>query len=117
MSKELIIVFLFLFVMRNATSLRTQRFVSMVVDPDQHVKLLPDVIFATGKVEQGYGRGSKKLGFPTANLPQFDDCIRKENLLPGVYFGWGRLERDPDMIVSFVANFGKSPTFAGQVCQ
>jgi len=33
----------------------------------------------------------------------------------GVYFGWAKIESD-SMIYPTIANIGKSPTFAGQVC-
>ncbi|KAJ6610497.1 riboflavin kinase [Mycena sp. CBHHK59/15] len=49
-----------------------------------------------GKVIKGFGRGSKELGIPTANLPV------DENLTPwivdiksGVYFGWASLRLPP----------------------
>ena len=76
--------------------------------------LLDELLFVRGTVERGYGRGSKKLGFPTANLPQFDESIAQYNLPRGVYFGWAKLEDEPE-IAHFVANIGRSPTFAGQV--
>ncbi|CAM9425167.1 unnamed protein product, partial [Choristocarpus tenellus] len=74
------------------------------------------------QVSQGYGRGSKKLGVPTANLPesQFADNLR--SLPTGVYFGWvmleGAMEESGDGAGrgpwKCVANVGYSPTFAGQ---
>ena len=32
-------------------------------------KMLSKILLLQGKVTTGYGRGSKKLGVPTANLP------------------------------------------------
>lgn len=61
----------------------------------------------------GYGRGSKKLGIPTANLPHFDENI-KQSLLGGVYFGWGYLPTEGEML-GCVVNIGKAPTFVNQV--
>jgi riboflavin kinase len=72
-------------------------------------------LFAEGNIKQGYGRGSKKLGFPTANLPQFHHQIEHDKLKLGVYFGWSKIRNDEN-IYGFVANIGKSPTFVGQVC-
>ena len=40
---------------------------------------------------QGYGRGSKRLGVPTANLPHFNDLILEHGLQSKVFFGWGVL--------------------------
>jgi len=47
-----------------------------------------------GPVVKGFGRGSKELGIPTANL----DVTLLENSLqdvpPGVYFGYSRIGKD-----------------------
>jgi riboflavin kinase len=49
-----------------------------------------------GKVIHGFGRGSKELGIPTANLP-VDDTLTPwiANIEPGVYFGWASLRLPP----------------------
>ncbi|KAJ6515012.1 riboflavin kinase [Mycena vitilis] len=47
-----------------------------------------------GKVISGYGRGSKELGIPTANLP-VDDTPWIAEIKPGVYFGWASLRLPP----------------------
>lgn len=67
-----------------------------------------------GSVAQGYGRGGKKLGVPTANLPAslFQNAL--EEVSTGVYFGWTALENQPDHIFKAVVNVGYSPTFEGQ---
>lgn len=62
----------------------------------------------------GYGRGSKKLGVPTANLPHFNKEIMESALVNGVYFGWGYLPGERE-VLGCVANIGKSPTFVDQV--
>ena len=39
-----------------------------------------------GKVGDGYKRGSKQLGVPTANIEMTEENIKKTNdLVPGVY--------------------------------
>ncbi|KAF5329281.1 hypothetical protein D9619_009439 [Psilocybe cf. subviscida] len=45
-----------------------------------------------GKVIKGFGRGSKELGIPTANLP-VDESLTPwiTTITSGVYFGWGSL--------------------------
>ncbi|CAM9829915.1 unnamed protein product, partial [Heterosigma akashiwo] len=51
-------------------------------------RALDTVLGVEGEVSQGYGRGGKKLGVPTANLPE---SLFSENLSAvrtGVYFGW-----------------------------
>jgi riboflavin kinase len=67
-----------------------------------------------GCVDQGYGRGGKKLGVPTANLPAslFQDAL--EDVATGVYFGWTALESEPGKIFKAVVNVGYSPTFEGK---
>jgi FAD synthase len=71
-------------------------------------------LFNVGPVMNGYGRGSKKLGVPTANLPHFDKEIRESALSHGVYFGWGYLPNERE-ISGCVVNIGRSPTFVDQV--
>lgn len=85
-------------------------------------KALPQVHRYRGSVDQGYGRGGKKLGVPTANLPAslFQNAL--EDVAPGVYFGWAALEhedtdKDNDndgAVHKAVVNVGYSPTFEGQ---
>lgn len=87
------------------------------------VKLLPNVLRYRGSVDEGYGRGGKKLGVPTANLPSslFQNAL--EDITTGVYFGWAALERSSDdqddnkgslSIYKAVVNVGYSPTFEGK---
>ena len=65
----------------------------------------------SGPVANGFGRGSRKLGIPTANLP----CsLFQEELaeLPcGVYVGWAGVRGG---VHKCVCNVGFSPTFAGE---
>ena len=45
-----------------------------------------------GKVIRGYGRGSKQLGIPTANLPVDDNLTPWiSDIESGAYFGWASL--------------------------
>ena len=57
-------------------------------------RALRDVVRLRGMVDQGFGRGGKKLGFPTANLPSSLFANALENVPTGVYFGWAVIE-DP----------------------
>ena len=64
-----------------------------------------------GPVAQGFGRGSRKLGIPTANLPcsLFQEALAE---LPcGVYVGWTGIR---GAVHKCVCNIGFSPTFAGE---
>ena len=78
-----------------------------------------------GVVETGYGRGGKKLGFPTANLGPatfFDHALT--NISTGVYFGYAMIEQSfhenenistgaTSSMYNAVVNIGYSPTFVG----
>jgi riboflavin kinase len=84
-------------------------------------KGLPQIHRYRGVVDQGYGRGGKKLGVPTANLPAslFQNAL--EDVATGVYFGWTALETNNDQpditnsgVYKAVVNVGYSPTFEGQ---
>ncbi len=60
-----------------------------------------------GKVISGFGRGSKELGIPTANLP-VDATVTPwiEDIKSGVYFGWASLrlaESHPNYVASEAA--------------
>jgi riboflavin kinase len=76
-----------------------------------------------GPVAAGYGRGSKKLGFPTANLPYFDGEIVSHELSTGVYGGYCTVGYqdgtdktiNSSQIYKCVTNIGLSPTFVGKV--
>ncbi|KAK3402057.1 hypothetical protein B0T20DRAFT_345908 [Sordaria brevicollis] len=45
-----------------------------------------------GKVISGFGRGSKELGIPTANLPVDDENTWIKNIDSGIYMGWASLK-------------------------
>lgn len=70
-----------------------------------------------GRVVAGFGRGSKQLGVPTANLSPEDVAEELTDLPPGVYFGWARLEApsgsppEDFKVHKMVMNVGKRPTF------
>jgi riboflavin kinase/FMN adenylyltransferase len=61
----------------------------------------------SGKVISGHGRGSKQLGFPTANLKPEGDLFPK----PGIYATWAYYEGKK---YTGVANLGWNPTFHDQ---
>jgi riboflavin kinase len=92
---------------------------------------LPQIMRLRGQVDSGYGRGGKKLGFPTANLPSRLFRGALQDVPCGVYFGWVVLEQQDDAALldeennykkkkgrnmphKAVVNVGYSPTFEGQ---
>ncbi len=70
-----------------------------------------------GQVATGYGRGGKKLGVPTANLPASLFQSALEDVSTGVYFGWAVIESEKQGMngpLKAVVNVGYSPTFEGK---
>jgi riboflavin kinase/FMN adenylyltransferase len=70
-------------------------------------KLLGRPYALNGKVIHGHGRGSRKLGFPTANLKPTGQLFPK----PGIYAVWAIHEGRK---YAGVANLGWNPTFQDQ---
>ncbi|KAK2587950.1 hypothetical protein KPH14_004036 [Odynerus spinipes] len=67
--------------------------------------------FISGLVVRGFGRGSKALGIPTANLADdVVDTLPKE-FNTGIYYGWVALERN---IYKMVASIGWNPFFKNE---
>lgn len=86
-------------------------------------KALSKILNFRGTVATGYGRGGKKLGFPTANLPSSLFTEALADVRAGVYFGWAVIESPEDGSDSgvgcniphkAVVNVGYSPTFEGK---
>ncbi|GAX28015.1 riboflavin kinase [Fistulifera solaris] len=73
---------------------------------------LPQLMRFRGPVASGYGRGGKKLGFPTANLEPAVFRKALETVSTGVYFGWAVIE-GRNACHKAVVNVGISPTFEG----
>ncbi|GAA5868511.1 hypothetical protein JCM1840_007024 [Sporobolomyces johnsonii] len=55
----------------------------------------PYPVYLDGWVTRGFGRGSKDLGCPTANLPDSSIAPYAHTLTTGVYFGFARV-LDPE---------------------
>lgn len=61
-----------------------------------------------GKVAQGFGRGGKLLGCPTANLDDADVGDALDTFGTGVYFGWARLHGE---VYKMATSIGWNPFF------
>ncbi|KAJ1472413.1 hypothetical protein T484DRAFT_1638670 [Baffinella frigidus] len=77
---------------------------------------MEEVLYMRGEVATGYGRGGKKLGVPTANLPEslFAESLRDAYcmVLGGGGFLWARYPCTPmDVLIVLT---GYSPTFVGE---
>ncbi|GAB1315776.1 riboflavin kinase [Madurella fahalii] len=67
----------------------------IIVGPDSG-PVPPYPLRMSGLVISGFGRGSKELGIPTANLPVDDTVTPWISTIPsGVYFGWASLRLPP----------------------
>jgi len=57
----------------------------------QEVPATPYPVKMKGEVIKGFGRGSKELGIPTANLPEtsFEEICKC--MEPGIYYGWAQV--------------------------
>lgn len=75
---------------------------------------LRDAVTLAAPVVTGFGRGSRQMGVPTANLDP--DALERElaGMHRGVYFGFARLPGDPKHAAwcKCVVNVGQRPTFA-----
>ncbi|EPR43905.1 riboflavin biosynthesis protein RibF [Desulfovibrio sp. X2] len=60
-----------------------------------------------GEVIHGAGRGSRLLGFPTANLRPIDELLPKR----GIYAVWAEILGSDEAPFAAVANVGHNPTF------
>ena len=91
-------------------------------DVDYPWESINPILRLRGPVATGYGRGGKKLGVPTANLPASLFQSALENVDTGVYFGWAVIEQSSEAAqkqgrngpIKAVVNVGYSPTFEGK---
>lgn len=75
------------------------------------IEFLKTPIAVRGIVQRGFGRGSRDLGTPTANLPGtlMDGVEQAER--DGVYLGWGCVPSLGGQVVKMVANLGRNITY------
>ncbi|ORZ34338.1 hypothetical protein BCR44DRAFT_126810 [Catenaria anguillulae PL171] len=93
------------------------------VDPTTSRPLLVDAptpkapypIFAKGPVEQGFQRGSKELGIPTANLPQAgaDHICEAAGSRSGIYYGWASVGAETT-VYPMVMSVGWNPYYKNE---
>lgn len=70
-------------------------------------KMLP--LRVISKVIRGFGRGSKDLGIPTANLDPKEFPL--DDLPCGIYWGWCRI--GDDQVYKTACSLGYNPTYGG----
>uniref|UniRef100_A0A7S0ZH10 riboflavin kinase n=1 Tax=Timspurckia oligopyrenoides TaxID=708627 RepID=A0A7S0ZH10_9RHOD len=88
-----------------------------LLSSESTAKLIPNGIQVEGVVTTGFGRGSKTLGVPTANLDHERSEITSlisSSFGHGVYCGWARViidENSDALWYPSVINYGMNPTF------
>ncbi|KAF9543039.1 riboflavin kinase [Mortierella hygrophila] len=71
---------------RTSTSASTRAKIAGGPTPES-----PYPIKMNGTVIKGFGRGSKDLGIPTANLPEEAIAAQEDKLVTGIYYGWAQV--------------------------
>ncbi|KAJ1978664.1 riboflavin kinase [Dimargaris verticillata] len=73
----------------------------------------PFPVHLKGLVKHGFGRGSKDLGIPTANLPEDVVQAACSNLQTGVYFGWAQVGTETE-VHGMVMSLGWNPYYKNE---
>ncbi|CAO3620635.1 unnamed protein product [Mucor fragilis] len=71
----------------------------------------PYPISVSGTVVKGFGRGSKELGIPTANMNE--EALEKmfEDFTTGVYYGWAQVGEKDTTVYPMVMSLGWNPYY------
>ena len=92
------------------------------VQPYTTINVLSNPIFVTGAVVKGFGRGSKLLGYPTANLDPNSFTTDINSLISGVYCGWCMIcdtcsddTHNTNNVYKTVLSIGTNPTFPDSI--
>lgn len=85
-----------------------------IVGPDQVQKPYP--LPLKGIVSKGFGRGSKELGIPTANLPEQVSESVSSILQTGIYYGFASVSPPGSCGVVFpmVMSYGWNPYYKNE---
>lgn len=65
--------------------------------------------FASGEVVEGFGRGSRELGIPTANYPEHVIDQLPDEYINGVYYGWAQVDHGP--VYKMCMSIGNNPYY------
>ncbi|ORY72373.1 riboflavin kinase [Neocallimastix californiae] len=83
----------------------------LIVGPEKVEPPYP--IYLKGIITRGFGRGSRELGVPTANLPQDVADSASSVLETGVYYGWARACHN-DNVYPMVMSYGWNPYYKNE---
>ncbi|KAI7889069.1 uncharacterized protein EV154DRAFT_565719 [Mucor mucedo] len=84
----------------------------LLVGPETPTKPFPFSL--QGTVVKGYGRGSKQLGIPTANLSDEAISALVSGLETGVYYGWTQIGESKSQVYPMVMSLGWNPYFQNE---
>ncbi|RKP13358.1 riboflavin kinase [Piptocephalis cylindrospora] len=74
----------------------------------------PYPLHVHGEVVKGFGRGSKQLGIPTANLSEEASEQLCTDLSTGIYFGWAQLRGSDQEVRPMVMSLGWNPYYKNE---
>ncbi|KYQ91319.1 hypothetical protein DLAC_08265 [Tieghemostelium lacteum] len=76
------------------------------------IKAIKFPLHFKGKIIKGFGRGSKELGIPTANLPIEDYEEQLREIPVGVYYGFANVEGlNNDKVYPMAMSIGWNPFY------
>ncbi|KAG0170820.1 riboflavin kinase [Apophysomyces sp. BC1034] len=81
----------------------------LIVGPETPQTPYPYTI--SGTVVKGYGRGSKELGIPTANLSEEALEAMASDFETGVYYGWAQIGQSNSQVYPMVMSLGWNPYY------
>ncbi|KAF7722106.1 riboflavin kinase [Apophysomyces ossiformis] len=84
----------------------------LIVGPETPQKPYPYAI--SGTVVKGYGRGSKELGIPTANLSEEALETMACDFETGVYYGWVQIGEVNSEVYPMVMSLGWNPYYKNE---
>ncbi|KAI9353123.1 hypothetical protein BD770DRAFT_325551 [Pilaira anomala] len=96
--------------MNNKSNINLDR--PLLVGPE--VPTSPYPFALKGTVVKGYGRGSKQLGIPTANLSDEAISALASGLETGVYYGWTQIGEVKTQVYPMVMSLGWNPYFKNE---
>lgn len=65
----------------------------------------------SGHVVKGFGRGSKQLGIPTANIDTLSVSTSIPASVTGIFIGWARISKTSDTVYKMCCSIGYNPVF------
>ncbi|KAJ3412784.1 riboflavin kinase [Chytridiales sp. JEL 0842] len=83
----------------------------LIVGPERPEPPYP--VYLRGIVSKGFGRGSKELGIPTANLPEEVAEQAGAMIDTGIYYGWASVGHK-DIVWPMVMSFGWNPFYKNE---